>query len=192
MEKEKRLVITAVNQEPEYRRMMQTLIDSIAKHNNITIGYDVIEGNYLEAQGVRAKLMLNAFKDGYDKVCWLDADMLVRGSLDELFDSCGIDGFSVKYRPECDKYAKFNTGCLVVGRECVPMIKDWEKLLRKPKGKYPDQHYLWKVYKKHKFKLYPFFPRFNDHEFKNDSIIWHAKGHHRKNPKWLKECKKYE
>lgn len=128
----------------------------------------------------------------YDKVLWLDADILVKKPLDSLF---AINDFAVLYRPSGTSDFKFNSGVVLLNKkpEIIDMAKTWTKMVTKKNVFMADQRYLWKAYKKHSnfVKLVNIGLEYNDHHFTPDTTIWHAKGHCRKDIIWINELEKY-
>jgi len=138
---------------------------------------------------------------------YLDSDILVMASLDELFAELQTCDLLIKYRPEIEllgpagtlNSAKFNSGVIAIRPTEVTLqfIREYDHLLREwiDAGKpiyqwreehkvntYIDQEFLYMVYDKLKeqlkFKALP--DKFNDARFKPGSIIWHGKGVARK------------
>jgi len=155
----------------------------------------------------RSGPILHVLQKYKEPVVYLDADMLVMGPLDELFDELETYDLLVQYRPEGDvlgaggtrKAGRFNSGVIAVrpsdegiefARQYNHRISKWIDT-GKPLCKYDedcgietciDQEFLYLVYEEFKGRLRfaPLPIKFNDSRFRPGSVIWHGKGVARK------------
>lgn len=135
----------------------------------------------------------------FDKVAWIDADCIIRGSLDKLWEDVGENTIKIAYRPRYIEKGKSNrvfqaaVFALGNGRYIQKMIYEWNKRVQKSPEWYRDQEELYKCYLKYKdrINLIPLNKKLNDSTFRDSSIIWHSKGHHFDDPKFQREFRKY-
>lgn len=153
-----------------------------------------------------------------ESLIYIDGDVIIRQSLSALFDDLTDYDVMVRYRPYLDFIgpmgtiygARTNTGILALSnnqrvKEFIKDFKDriitfiqegnnpivWNKEKTSLTG--VDQELMWILIDEYKdsINFSPLDDRFNDSFFKDDSIIWHAKGITRTYPEYLIECYKY-
>jgi len=164
----------------------------------------------------RPQQMMDCLNEGYDQIASIDADIIFRKDIFELWDGAVQD--SVKYwnkgitlpldgkwKNEKDKarYLKkkserlntvFQGGVFVIGNGEVAR-KYWSGVVSNipsvPDG-YCSQRLMYLETLKHKeLKFVPLSPAYNDCYFNDESIMWHGKSGHRDNSKLQKIFQEY-
>lgn len=185
------IIITAVDK--GYGEMAAAMMTSVAKNSP---GYETkifhINNNWKAAHNIKPFVILECFEQGHKQVLWLDADIIVRKPLKGIWRGGDI---RIIQRPLLSKDFKVNTGVIVIKKKAIPLIKEWKKIIGKAERKRIynlDQRTFWKAYKKcPEIKLSSLQMKYNDNLFRDDSVIWHAKGHCRQREEWKTEYKKY-
>lgn len=153
-----------------------------------------------------------------EPLIYMDGDIVVRGSIQPLFEDLNKYDYMVRYRPflETDgplsatHGAKVNNGVtcfannkktrlftLELRNRIVEFLNNGGDPIRWSEKNNAvtaiDQELLWLLYLEYQneIKFFPTDDRYNDSVFKNDSIIWHAKGVARNYPEYRIECYKY-
>lgn len=149
-----------------------------------------------EAMSAKPKVIVDAMLYGnFQHVLWLDTDTILRKPVDGIWEGVEPGTFKIIYRPKCADETKFNTGVIAFGvsPEIIKFVMRWYEIARNPKRLLDEQEGFYKAYQEHKqsVKMLELPETYNDSKFRGDSVIWHGKGHHRKNKKYLKEVKKY-
>ena len=137
----------------------------------------------------------------HDSVLCLDADIIVRKPIPELFEypEDGRSYFSVMHRPHSEQTKnKFNSGVIAANKtpNNTKLMEKWNyytwEALKTTDAWFHDQRCLYKVWASNKglVELLTMEYAYNDWNFIEDSKIWHCKGHS-DNEKWQKEFKKY-
>jgi len=189
------LILTGCNDNPEYTDMMGVLAASCEDNAGILPVCNVFSSAKTKEEAAAAKVrqILYAFHRGEKTVVWLDADTIVRGPLDGLWSDMNPGAMKITFRPDHDAKFKFNTGVIVLTWSLAvdQMVKGWAERIAKDDTWLNDQLYLWKEWKHSNVELLPLEHKYNDSHLAEDSIIWHGKGHARRDPRWLKEQKRY-
>ncbi len=201
-----------VNTPPKY----DTVIHSWHPHINIehvTWPYDVKNwrGIMCSARSIPIQKVLETSRE---PTIYLDSDTIIRKPLTELFHLLEKADLLVKYRPELEHFgvagtkhaSKFNSGVIAVRPSEIGLrfAQTYNKLLREfinsgspivayraehHVNVYADQELLFVAYlqlqDQIKFQALP--NKFNDAQFKKDSVIWHGKGTAREHPHYIKE-----
>jgi len=155
----------------------------------------------------RSGPILHVLETYKEPAIYLDSDMLVMGSIDDLFAELESYDLMVQYRPDADvlgaggtrKAGRFNSGVIAVSpsQEGIEFARQYDRCIKewidtgKPLCKYDqdcgvstciDQEFLYLVYEefKEQLRFAPLPDRFNDSKFRPGSIIWHGKGVARK------------
>lgn len=161
--------------------------------------------------------LLNDIKTKED-IIYLDADIVLKGNLDNLYKD--LDKYDLMFRyhpfnrikgPTTDEFGGImNNGCVVVKNNTI--MAEYSKKLRKNIQNYLDtkkdpvifleeakvitcidQEMEFTTYldMKDKIKFFPIDNIYNDTQYTDIGIVWHAKGVHRTYPEYLIECHKY-
>lgn len=128
----------------------------------------------------RSTIVLDAMQE-FDAVAYLDSDIVVRGSLDELWDEVDRRNLKVMHRPEEPDNACFQAGIFVIGSgpETIEMMEDYDNIIQRENVFLREQEELYLSYKRHpKVELVPLDRKFNDWRFRPESKIWHCKARH--------------
>jgi hypothetical protein len=161
--------------------------------------------------------LLNEIKISED-IIYLDADIVLKGSLEKLYKDLEKYDLMFRYQPfnriKGPTTKEFggimNNGCVAMKNNEV--MKKYAKKLREniqnylKIGKDPvifveeaqvitciDQEMEFTTYleMKNKIKFFPLNIIYNDTHFTKEGIVWHAKGTQRRAPEYLIECWKY-
>jgi hypothetical protein len=153
-----------------------------------------------------------------ENIIYLDADMVLKGSLENLYKYLEKYDLIFRYQPfnrikgptTKELGGIMNNGCVVMKNNNV--MSEYAKRLKKNiqdylnNGKDPviyveeaqvitciDQEMEFTTYleMKNKIKFFPLNIIYNDTHFTKEGIVWHAKGVHRTYPEYLIECWKY-
>jgi len=150
-----------------------------------------------------ARAVLHVMKESGGLVAWLDTDVIVRKSLDGLWEGVGENGFKILYRRQTtEDKLKFNSGVFVVNTSpnTLAMISEWDRVVRDKREWPADQIWLYRTYLNHKdsVELIDLPPMLNnlgdstkDKPFEDDAIIWHCKQYHFENPDFQQEHQRY-
>ena len=159
-----------------------------------------------------------ALEEYGEPVIYLDTDILVRGSLSEIFQELEHCDLMVRYRPDLNHIgaastpfgSTFNSGVIAVrpSQAGLRFVREYDRMIReyiasgKPlevfRPEYRirfviDQELLYVAYQKVQdeiiFKPLPM--RFNDARFHPTSLIWHGKGSARRHPVYVVERLRY-
>ncbi len=149
---------------------------------------------------------------------YLDADILVRGSLRELFGELEQCDFMVLYRPERVQIgaagtsygATFNNAVIAVSpsEAGVRLAQSYAQRLREYMASgqplsafrpeyglsfYVDQELLYVTYlaARHEVSFLPLPAKFHDTRLKPHGVIWHGKGQVKRHPVYVKEKLRY-
>ena len=167
---------------------------------------------------MRSIVLEHALTNYQEPVLYLDADMLVRGSLVQLWSILDECDLLVKHRPEIAHLgvagttfaSRFNAGAIGVRptKAGLKFVRLYNSLLRehiqsdlpiveyRPQYQvdvYADQELLYVAYHKLQNELvFQALPdKYNDAKFAVDSRIWHGKGTARKHPLYKVENMRY-
>jgi len=138
----KRIILTATDLNPPYDKTIQVFLKSLFQNSpeqNILIGsvksvenqikemirinkfqysqesYSISNPTKYRRNYIRHYMINKALKKGYDQICWMDNDVIVRSDINEIWDDVEPNSFKIIYRPEKrDKY-KLQTGIYVLG-----------------------------------------------------------------------------
>jgi lipopolysaccharide biosynthesis glycosyltransferase len=155
-----------------------------ATHNS-TISVDVVESNKAINPYCNKTVVIYDYLNKFDYVLYLDCDVIVRGSLDGIWDNISLNTLMIHYNENSKNYGKFNTGIMLLGRGLIEMVREWKdiSLRSKLKDSYPEQKILYKLYERNikTVNLVSLDEKYNDCRFLKNSIIWHYKGKHKHN-----------
>jgi hypothetical protein len=154
-----------------------------------------------------------------EPLIYVDADTLLRGRLDTVFDLLRQYDIVARYLPfqalpgpttEMDG-ARINNGCLALANndatrrytaELRRRVIAFLESGRDPSRLIPetgtvtglDQELLWVIYREMKdaLRFFPLDDRFNDAQLHDHSVLWHAKGTARRNPRYLFEVARFD
>ncbi len=188
--------ISAMTDEQKYREQYDAFAKSVRKYNpkeEMRL-HTIIDCSRGDIVCLRTKYIKQALYEGIKKVAWMDVDCLVRGSLIDLWDTLKPSMLRCIYRPKKRKKLRFQAAVILFGNspKMRKFVSDWDKDVWSNPRWYKDQESLYEAWKKHpEIKLKPLEEKYNDSEFKKDSIIWHSKEHHFLEKKFQKEYKKY-
>jgi hypothetical protein len=163
---------------------------------------EAIDGRGIHFILFRINLIREIFKNRKEPVAWIDTDVIVRKKLDDFLK---IEPKQLKILYRGDKKpdkVKFNAGIFRIGysKETAKMMDDWHDGLIKNTIWGMGQLELWKAYHKNRnrVELVKMPKRFNDiggndrpDAFDEESVMWHSKKAHFKNPKFQKEYQHY-
>ncbi len=163
-------------------------------------------GGYLVS--VRVELLKEILEKKENEWCiYLDTDILVRGSLENLVEELKKEKDRGKFYAVCreknDPKSYFQAGIYGINNTNISrlMVESWHRRVKENGYKWwSDQHMLYDVYEemKEKMDFVNMSKIYNDCPhvfgrgkcFKKDSIIWHCQGNIG-NEKWRKELDKY-
>lgn len=225
-----RIIVTGVNDNPRYMDHMRVLLMSLKTNApeervNVTL-INCPKAYHEELRRINGNIEIRIFDlpncgaiariikkhmsvlecmFRYDKVMWLDNDIIVRKPLDELWE--GVDKNTLKIwkkKHKADKY-KMQAGVYVAGNGKA--LQKWIREVIRREGKFLDSPGVhsdgygsphWMVSQELLYHClndeikYVKLPRiYNDQKFKEESVIWHCKGSHFEEPAFQKEYKKY-
>lgn len=194
-----RVNVTLINCSEDYRKELLRIND------NIEIRVFDLPNCGAIGRIIKKHMSVLECMSKYDKVMWLDNDIIVRKSLNSLWEGVGKDTLKIwkkkhkadKYKMQAGVYVAGNEKCLQRWLQCV--IQKEGKLLDSPdasKDGYGSPH--WMVSQELLYHClnsdikYVKLPRiYNDQKFKEESVIWHCKSSHFDDPRFQKEYKKY-
>lgn len=161
-------------------------------------------------------LPLHALLEEFDEpLVYVDADTLLRGSIAPVFAMLESYDLVMRYLPfqalpgptTADDGARVNNGCLGLAnneRTRRYALELRNRVIRYlESGRDParivaetgtvtglDQELLWVIYREMQdaIRFFPLEDRFNDSQMQSDSVLWHAKGTARRNPRYLYEA----
>jgi len=189
----KNIIITAVNDNPEYIKMAGALEQSVIENGCAEFKCHVINDTALRASHSRARLIKETLLNGYDIVAWFDADTLVVRNLKPFWKDITPDSIKAFYRPHQVKKRRFNSGVVAFGANTIKFVREWENRLVGSTDIYADQLTLYKTYRTQKINLIKMSEKYNDHYFEDNSYIWHNKLKNKSaGKKFLKRQKEYE
>lgn len=160
-----------------------------------------------------------ALKKYHQKLLYLDADMIVRGSLTGLFHDLDLYDLMIKHRPQLNHLgptgsqfaSRFNSGVIAIrpssgglkfAQEYNLALQNYVNsgkplvlpLLGEKVVSYIDQELLFLTYLrlKNEITFSPLPDKYNDAKFMPDSLIWHGKGTARNHPLYRLEKAYYQ
>jgi len=141
---------------------------------------------------VRASLLQREFCESRNNpVAWIDTDVLFRGPLFEFWELLSYpDTIAVTHRPGQRDRAKFASGfCgFSPGAATDHLLAEWHQRTREPYW-FCDQLELYRSFLdsiQFGMQLQPLPERIHDiFSWNADSAIWHRRGMHAENPKWI-------
>lgn len=189
-------------------------------HPNISINQGIWPSDKASWHGLmccaKAAPILYCLEEYKEPILYLDADTIVRGPLDEIWDTLKICDLMIKYRPELNHIgpagtplaSKFNGGVIAIAPSTAGIefankyyqrITEWIKADKPtkiwiPEGKvfaYIDQELLYLIHLETGTSFFSLPHKFNDAKFLPSSIIWHGKGTARNNAKYRRERLRY-
>jgi len=147
---------------------------------------------------IRTKLLLDAMTANPARaVSWIDTDVMIRRDLAPIWEyATGVNTMAITHRPKQRLHAKLATGFVVFspGFESYNCIKQWYKSTKRPAKWFIDQVTLYKIFMRlaPKLRLRALPEHMHDiHSWHDDSIIWHRRGMHANNLKWLTEANQH-
>jgi hypothetical protein len=167
----------------------------IIKYDNVNLPIDKIAAY---ASCLRASFFpkLNMFK----YVFWMDADTIIRGNLNALFNILNNHDLTIYYHQNKEKTKdKYKTGIIGVkiSNKIMNFLNDWNNSLFKDGSDkckwYDDQKTIRNIIEKHKdlIKINNLEKKYIDWKFNEKSIIWVGKGDRKNYELYLKEESKY-
>lgn len=150
-------------------------------YKNVMLNQEVGDKN--DANVYRADVMSAFLQDGsHDSVAWFDSDIIIRGSILELLSESKEPTLKIMYRINAERNrSRFQNGIIVFSNhlECKILLACWRERLKKDNSWYQDQLTLYQLWASgYGISLLPISQRYNDWEFSDNSIIWHAKSSH--------------
>ena len=161
--------------------------------------------------------LLNKIKTK-ENIVYLDADIVLKGNLNSLYNDLGKYDLMFRYNPfnrikgpTSDEFGGImNNGCVAMKNNNI--MKEYSKRLKQNIQNYLDttkdpvifvedvgvitcidQEMEFTTYLEMKdtIKFFPLDNIYNDTQYTKKGIVWHAKGVHRTYPEYLIECYKY-
>ncbi|MCP4651126.1 MAG: hypothetical protein GY853_13755 [PVC group bacterium] len=214
----KTIILTTVNDNLYYQNNMKVFLQSLKENaagefvriyvvNNEKIECELkkinknIEIKHINEKLNRSQIIIRnalycheALKEGYEKVAWIDSDVIIRAKLGDFWDVKPCE-LKVIYRRKKKDHIKFQSGVFVIGNssEMRKYIWKWAKTiidLKKAKW-YDGQELMCELVLKYKIKQIDMPIKYNDSKFNADSVIWHCKSSHFSYEKYQKEYRKY-
>lgn len=156
--------------------------------------------NLLNLMYTRPPQMWKALNEGWEQVCSMDCDIVIRGNIAQIWDGVEPDVIKIFIKKEKEGNAKiyFQGGVYLFGNS--ENIRDYYKAIMDKIGTkwsfYDGQSALYTELQKFTTKLRLLkLPRtFNDERKEkrsNDSLVWHIKHGQIKTEPWNTEFKKY-
>jgi len=146
--------------------------------------------NLLNLMYTRPPQMMKAIDENWDQIMSMDCDILIRGSLEHIWDNVEPSVIKVKHRKSSTAIGKFQGGVYILGNS--PTIKLYYQSIMEKIGKkfafYDGQAALYLSYinYKEKMKLVELENTYNDLKFGSNSIVWHSRHGHLNDPKFAK------
>jgi len=148
----------------------------------------------------RPRQLWKALNEDWDQVMKMDCDMLIRGSIEHIWDDLMPSVLKVFMKKERKKRPNtyFQGGVQLYGNS--PDIKRYYQefidLVKPPFAFYDGQRALYELWLKHKHtvKLVKLDRTYNDDRYKgfsSKSLVWHVKHGQITTEPWLSEFKKY-
>lgn len=196
------VLIKSIKQFHENIKIDATIING---SNNIIFPIEIkgidVKGSNIEIRNYSGHYRIKKFKDELPKhkyLIWIDADTIVKKSLDNLFKGLEDDEPILKiiYREECSDNARFLSSIICINNtpETIKLVNDWHNfhINTNKNNWFSDQLSLWQAYNINKnIRLIKLDERiYSDTLFGKDSIIWHCKSQYN-NEKWIKEYNKF-
>jgi hypothetical protein len=153
-----------------------------------------------------------------ENIIYLDADIVLKGTLDNLYKD--LDDYDLMFRyhpfnrmrgPTSKEFGGImNNGCVAIKNNTI--MAEYSRKLKQNIQNYLDtkkdpvlfveeekvitcidQEMEFTTYldMKDKVKFFPLDNIYNDTQYTDIGIVWHAKGNHRSYPEYLIECQKY-
>lgn len=180
-----------------YLHMQEVFVNSMRRNSFEYLFYLRMNITVRQSMTVRARLLKALLGAGADMVAWMDADIIVRGPLEGLWDFPG-SGIRIIHRPNSGETGKVQTGVMVVPhtKESFDLLDRWDDLMcEMMKGgdeHFTDQICLWRAVQDCGTHIAQLPAKFNDWRFNEDSPVWHAKGHYKtRSDVWKREWQKY-
>lgn len=188
---------------PDYLEYANALKSSFYKHNPHGVFFiEIITNDFKDeaekigySANIRCELTEKFMKKGFNNLLYLDADSIVRGSLDQLEsldDEFDLFAFPRPWM-ELDMH-KFliSTIFLRATEKTKAFVKAWkEETYSNPLDLMTCQPAFYEVSKKNIAKIGDLPITYTDWEMKNDSLIWCAKGPRKSEPRFIQESLKY-
>lgn len=159
-----------------------------------SLGINFIElKNYAECSPIdkllrlmwtRPPQIMKALNDGHEQIASIDCDLLIRGSLEGLWDDLAPSAFKVftNRKKKKNSHTFFQGGVQLFGNspEIKRFYSEFINKLNPEFGFYEGQAGLYKMYKRHrsKVRLVDLPRKYNDDRYRSfnpKSVIWHVK-----------------
>jgi hypothetical protein len=141
----------------------------------------------------RHSLILEWFARGYDKIAWLDNDIIVRHNIGRIFSRVKANTIKVWTKMKRKDHGKFQGGVYVLGNgeTTKRYLRGIIRGLAGRGGWLLPQLLMYRLFLKYKLNFVKLSHRYNDSFFRKDSLIWHCKQSHFKEKRYQKEYKRY-
>lgn len=175
-------------------KIHEKAVHKIDKAINVLL-YEIEGSSRFDYSRARFEVIRRTMEQGYKQICWMDCDIIIRGSISEFWEDLSPRSMKIVVRNVKSDRTKFQIGVVGFGVDSLMKcyITDIRDKLVNAEGWCEDQTEMYRVWKNYKYliEIRKLSPKYNDSEFKNNSIVWHCKSSHFNEEKYQEEYRKY-